>query len=387
MQEAVTRQLSAVLFASLARQDQRRKGEQYLRGLLQAQGRKSIRNIAAHVGGSAVEQGLHHFISSSTWDWMSVRQALATHLTHRETPLAWVVQPISIPKAGEHSVGVHHGLDPRLGPFRGQRAFGVWHASEELSVPVNWRLHLPGSWVRDDTLRRRADIPATADEQTAEDCAAAAFLTTVDSWGLLARPVVLNTDVGRVQHLLGQFTDAGVPVIARINGASQFTVDDPALPAHIGEALEAQQILASARGLRKPVEWAERNGRLITRRCSLTVAVRVGSTSAGHRRPHTADRVRHLVLLGEWRHPQHSTGALWMTNMTSVPAGPLLRLTKLACRVKRELAAAGKDVGLKDYDGRTFRGWHRHVTLASAAHAVTALAGMEDTAGTPSDPA
>lgn len=385
--EVVVRQLVAVLFASLARRDQRRKGEQYLRGLLRTQGRKSVRNIAASLGGPAVEQGLHHFISSSTWDWMPVRQALATHLAHVETARAWVVQPMSIPKAGEHSVGVHRGLDPRLGPFHGQRAFGVWHASEELCVPVNWSLYLPGSWMRDATRRRRAEIPEAADEQTVEDCAAAAFLGTANRWGLPPRPVVLNvvlnTDIGHVRHTLDRFTRAGVPVIARIGGASQLTVDDPALPAHAGGALQARQILDTAKGLRRPVEWAERNGgRSATRRSSLAVAVRVGCASARPPRTRSADGVPRLVLLGEWRHPQHCPGALWVTNMTSAPADALLRLTKLGCRVERESAAAGEDAGLKDYEGRTFRGWHRHITLASAAYAVTALADMAVTSGT-----
>ncbi|MEU7603165.1 transposase, partial [Streptomyces sp. NPDC041003] len=40
--EQVLRDLSTALFASLPRRDQRRKGVQYLRGLLAAQGRRSI---------------------------------------------------------------------------------------------------------------------------------------------------------------------------------------------------------------------------------------------------------------------------------------------------------------------------------------------------------
>ncbi|MEV4442291.1 transposase, partial [Streptomyces sp. NPDC049577] len=74
-QDVVLAELCAVLFASLPRSDQRRRGEAYVRGLLGAQGRKSIRNIAALIGGQAAEQSLHHFISSSTWDWSPVRRA------------------------------------------------------------------------------------------------------------------------------------------------------------------------------------------------------------------------------------------------------------------------------------------------------------------------
>ncbi|WP_223772296.1 transposase, partial [Streptomyces huiliensis] len=72
--------LCASLFASLPRADQRRRGEDYLRGLLGARGRKSIRNIAAQTGGPAAEQSLHHFVAASPWDWGEVRRALAHHV-------------------------------------------------------------------------------------------------------------------------------------------------------------------------------------------------------------------------------------------------------------------------------------------------------------------
>jgi hypothetical protein len=371
----VTRELADALFASFARRDQRKKGEQYLRGLLQVQGRKSIRNIAAHVGGPAAEQSLHHFISSSTWDWTPVREALAVHLTQVSAPQAWVVHPMSIPKAGDQSVGVDYGLDPCLGVFRGQRAFGVWHASETLNTPVNWRLFLPDSWTQDDTRRRRAEIPEEAGEATLEECAASAFLGTMRDWRLASRPVVLNTHVGHVEATIGRFTDAGVPVIARVGDSAQFLVHDPALPGYGGGALAAEQILASVTGLRRPVEWADQLDPWGARRSSLAVAIRVGAAASRNVR---AGRPGHgagwdLKLVGEWQDPRRSPGALWVTNMMSVPTSALVRLTKLGGRACRDLSAAGEDVGLKDFEGRSFRGWHRHMTLASAAYAVAAL--------------
>ncbi|MFF1797388.1 transposase, partial [Kitasatospora sp. NPDC058263] len=73
-------ELCSILFTSLSRSDQCRKGMQYLRGLLETEGRKSIRNIAALLGKPASEQNLHHFICSSTWDWIPIRRALAHYL-------------------------------------------------------------------------------------------------------------------------------------------------------------------------------------------------------------------------------------------------------------------------------------------------------------------
>ncbi|KJY41737.1 transposase, partial [Streptomyces sp. NRRL B-1568] len=92
-QDVVLAELCAALFVSLPRSDQRRRGEAYVRGLLGARGRKSIRSIAALIGGQAAEQSLHHFISSSTWEWGPVRRALAQFVVGALAPQAWVVRP------------------------------------------------------------------------------------------------------------------------------------------------------------------------------------------------------------------------------------------------------------------------------------------------------
>ncbi|WP_245936157.1 IS701 family transposase [Streptomyces cahuitamycinicus] len=374
--EGPARELSDVLFTSFARRDQRQKGEQYLRGLLRTSGRKSIRNIAAHVGGPAAEQSLHHFISSSTWDWMPVREALAAHLEQVVAPRAWVVRSMPILKAGHHSVGVDEVFDPCLGQaFRGQHAFGVWHASETFSAPVHWRLHLPQTWVQDDNRRRRAEVPEGVGEETEEECASAAVLETMTSWRVPLRPVVLNAHVTRVATTVGRFTDAGVPVIVRVGGATRLTVRDPALPGHGAGPLGAEQILAAVRGLGRPVQWTDPTGPFRARRVSAAVTVRVGAVSTSARLSRTGHGNGELVLLGEWEAAGRAPSAMWVTNMASVPASALLRMTKLAARARRDLAEVGERVGLKDFEGRSFRGWHRHVTLASAAHAVVALTG------------
>ncbi|MET9467335.1 transposase [Streptomyces sp. NPDC006544] len=382
LRESVARGVGEVLFTSFARRDQRRKGEQYLDGLLRTRGRKSIRNIAAQVGGSATEQSLHHFISSSTWDWRPVREALAGYLTQYAAPQAWVVHPLAIAKAGDQSVGVDYGVDPCTGVFRGQRAFGVWHAGETFSAPVNWRLFLPDLWLGDEERRRQAEIPDEMGRESLEQCATTAVLEMLGSWRVPARPVVLNTHINRIAATMGRFTAAGVPVIARIRGTAQLMMGDPALPGYDGGVMEAQRILAGVRGLRRPVRAPGHDGD------TLAAAVRVACAGElpTHRRAGVADAVGGLTLIGEWRGTQGPPTALWVTNATSAPAEVLLRLTRLGGRACQDLAGAGEDVGLKDFEGRSFRGWHRHITLASAAHAVAALAGLDAGHPTARDP-
>ncbi|MEV0040249.1 transposase [Streptomyces sp. NPDC050804] len=383
LREAATRELADALFASFPRRDQRRKGELYLLGSLNTPGRKSIRNIAAHMGGSAAEQSMHHFISSSTWDWKPVREALAVYLSRLSPPQAWVVHPMPIPKAGDLSVGVEQVLDPRLGNFRGQRAFGVWYASASLDTPVSWRLFLPDSWTQDETRRRQAEIPEGAGEETLEECAVEAVLDVLGSWKVPSRPVVLNTEIGHVTAIMDRFTRAGVPVIARVTDTARFVVHDPALPGHAGGQLTAQQIAMAARGLRRRVGLTERSGVAAGSPGTLAVALSVepAGPAAGRRRAGTGDENGELVLLAEWNGPRGMPDALWVTNMTSMSTGALLRMTRLGGRSGHDLAASGADMGLRDFKSRSFNGWHRHITLASAAHAVSALIEASTRAG------
>ncbi|MEU0299590.1 transposase [Streptomyces sp. NPDC006175] len=366
--DVVSELAAAVFSASLRRRDQRAKGEQYLRGLLTVGGRKTMRNIASLVGGSAAEQSLQHFISSSTWDWAPVREALACYVQRTVPPQAWVLQQMSIPKAGDQSVGVTAG-PPASGEAPGQRAFGLWFASEEMSVPVNWRLHLPECWLQDSPRRRRADIPAETVAESPDECAVATVLETMNRWPVPRRPLLLNACGHDLPMLMREFGDSGVPVLARIGPSSRLAVADPALPGYGAGAVSAQQIVEAVKGLRHAVR---RDGS-----GALVVAVPV---AFAQRAPFARGVVpgrgqRSLLLLGVWNDPLRPAGELLLTDMTQAPVPALLRMSRLARRVSRDFTEVGERVGLRDFEGRSFRGWHRHITLASVAHAAALLGG------------
>ena len=68
------------MYGSLARCDQRAKGEQYVRGLLLEGRRKSIQPMAARLP-DGDEQGLQQFITDSPWRDAPVRRRLAARMT------------------------------------------------------------------------------------------------------------------------------------------------------------------------------------------------------------------------------------------------------------------------------------------------------------------
>ncbi|MFJ9344383.1 IS701 family transposase [Streptomyces sp. NPDC101733] len=369
---AVTDELCSVVLAPLRRKDQRERGRQYVRGLLALPGRKSMRGIAGQVGGTATEQSMHHFVSGSTWDWEPIRAALAGYLGAGAAPqTAWVAQPLAIPKGGEHSVGVAHRFDPHRGQmFRGQQAFGTWFASPALVTPVGWRMFLPAT-------RVPPEGEAPAGPSAYEESAVGAVIETVLGSGNAPRPVVLDVRGIGTRSTMNRFAAAGLPVIARAAGSTPLLVTDPALPGYGAGVRGAREILQAVRGLCTPVEWtdpgaAHPGGR---HRGTLAVAVRVMMPD-----PSPARR-RHLLLVGEWADPLLAPSRMWVTDLVRLPVGPLLRLTKQGLRVGFAAEHSGREAGLRDFAGRALPGWHRHLTLASVAHAARALAGPAAGAG------
>ncbi len=370
--DMVLPELCSALFASLPRSDQRGKGAEYVRGLLETPGRKSIRNIAALLGGQAIEQSLHHFINSSTWDWVPVRQALARYFVRTAPPQAWVVRPMVILKAGEHSVGVDKRFISALGQVRNaQQAMGIWAVSDETSSPINWRLHLPRAWLDDDRRRRQAVIPDGLRPETLGDCAITAYLEMATLWDLPVRPVVLDARDTDALTTVKKLRVAGVPLLARINSTLRLTAVDPDFPSRTVDALPAHQILGAARNRRRPVTWMD-HGRAAAIRTSLAATVRV-------RMPSSREETGHAIgsgslLLGVSENGQCWPKELWLTNLMDAQPAFLLLLSRLIHRVDRDFTEIADRVGIRDFVGRSFGGWHRHATLASAAHAVAVLA-------------
>jgi DDE superfamily endonuclease len=365
--DAVLTELCSALFASLPRSDQRRKGTAYLRGLLEAPGRKTVRNIAALAGGESTEQNLHHFVCESTWDWDTMRRALAWYVVRHAPPQAWVVRPMVIPKAGQHSVGVDRRFFPALGEVRtAQQAVGVWAASERTSTPVNWRLHLPRPWLDDGARRSRASIPDEMGAETLADCVVRAYREAATRWELPERPVVADARDSDAMATVAKLRATGAPLLARVDDALPLVAADHTLPGRGAEPRPARQIAGAVRARRRPVACRD-HGPVGTMRTSLAAAVRV-------RMPGRPARRGDLLLLGVGAIGQRWPGELWLTDLADASPATLLRLRQLVQRVDRDLTEIADRVGLRDFAGRSYDGWHRHVTLASAAHAVAALA-------------
>jgi hypothetical protein len=386
-------ELCSRLFASMPRRGQRLKAERYVRALLSVPGRKTLRNIADWMEGEPADrepakQSVHHFISNSSWDWTRVRHALAGYVEDAVAPRAWVVRPLVIPKAGPHSVGVDQQFVPHLGlTVHGQQAYGAWLASEHTAVPCDWSLLLTRAWLDDPGRRRRAQIPAGALPAGPEEVAGRLALDA--SRGLPSgRPVVVDAEGLDPARLLRVLGPAGVPAVVRVPAATALRIDASVLHSYSERPATADQLVAGCRRLWRPAE-----GRGV--RAALPVVL-----PAAPRQP--------LLLLARWTAGTRGPDRYWLATTPALGAAPgpgapsgwgtapgpgaspgvgaargagspyrsdeaPLALTALADTVELAFRQVSEQTGIRDFAGRSFQGWHRHMTLASAAHAAAVL--------------
>ncbi|WBP85132.1 IS701 family transposase [Kitasatospora cathayae] len=368
--------LCGQLLASVPRSDQRRWGELYVRGLLSAKGRKTMKGIAEAADSSAM-QSLQQFITTSPWEWKPVRQSLARFVDRELQPVAWIVEPLAVPKAGRHSVGVSRQFVPGLGRMANcQQSTGVWLASEEASCPVDWQLALPASWVSGDEARRRAAVPDHVRSQTPVQCAVGSVVSMAEDWRLTPRPVVMTATGGDLAEVLGAFVPRRIPFVLGIDACLRVAPADPRLPVGDGRQLPAEQLLASVAELGAGVEW--RDSWYARRRVARVVGVRVALPAAVDR----STGMPPLFLIGAWIDPHQARPTeLFLSNIGHLSSSALFRIAKLTRRVSRDLKDVCGEVGIRDFAGRSFRGWHHHATLVSIAHAISVLAGLPRQSG------
>ncbi|MFD3532137.1 IS701 family transposase [Streptomyces sp. NPDC058664] len=360
------------VFEPLARADQRAWAWRYLRALLTTPGKKSARRLAASVSASpTAAQALHQFVNVSPWDWTPVREELVRWTERRLAPQAWVVDLAVLPKRGEHSCGVHRRFVAAAGrAVTCQVGVGAFLATAADAVPVDWRLQLPGAWGKNQHYRRRARIPDDVGFRPPEQHA----LELVDALAVASRaaPVPVVAHLGAtpragalVRGLAARNQDFVLAVPDGLRVRTARPAGHPPCPHRegCGPVRTARGVLDHGPGPLRTEDTVRPGGREHRAAVATALVHPVDRPSLGT--PHRAYRL-FMVRSGESRPPSQ----LWLTNMTHARTENLLALTRLPARARQTTRHLEDDLGLLDFEGRSYPGWHHHMTLVSAAYAL-----------------
>lgn len=350
------------MLAALIRSDQRRWAEMYVHGLLTVTGHRSVRRIAAAFPDPTTAQSLQQFVNQSRWATAPLRRSLRDAVGRTADVRAWVVREVSFPKDGRCSVGVARQYAPDVRRVANcQLALCTWLAGPALAVPVDWRLMLPREWDPDldhSCLDRRtkAQIPdhersrpgwvhvLDAVDELAGTGAALAPLVADRRHDPHVEPLLRGLEE-RGLHYAVRVTDR-TPVVAERRSGPPRTAGDLARSAARGDVPLAPILdVAQGQELRGP-------GSLPISQTFLP-----GRAGRGPRR-----------LMARWVNGWHQPAELWLDNVDGA-AADLMGVLDALDSTDRSLARLRAESGLTHFEGRSHRGWHHHVTLASIAHA------------------
>src|SRR3954470_4667014 len=368
------------------RSEQRRWGGVYLRGLMLDGRRKSIEPMAARLE-DGDEQCLQQFVNQSPWDERVVRANVARRMTAELAPQAWIVDDTGFPKKGKCSVGVARQYSGTLGRVDNcQIGVSISAASDEASCAINWRLFLPAAWDQDSERRARAHVPDEVVHRPKWQLA----LEMVDEaagWGLRPPLICADAGYGEITAFRIGLEEREIPYIVQVKATTS------AYPPEVGPELRpgtgvgrppvaryhakpsSLRELALQAGSERAVEVCWRQGSRGPLR-SRFLALRVRPANIGLRRAaaNTQTELPVRWLLAEWPAGADEPSDYWLSSLPEhTPLPTLVRLGKLRWRIEHDYRELKDVLGLDHFEGRSYRGWHHHVTLVSLAHGFLTL--------------
>ena len=399
---------AAEMLGGLPRKDQRVAGELYARGLLTDGQRKSMQPMAARLG--VDHQRLQRFITSSTWDYVAVRRNVARDFAGSQPVEAVVVDDTGFPKDGTASPCVARQYSGTLGKTGNcQIGVSVHLVNERASCAADWRLFCPQSWddqALDDPVaaagaarrREQARIPDQVRHTEKWRLALEMLdeMTGPGGWGVLeqagaaggARPVVtadagygdnttfrLELEARDWQHVVAvrgttsAYCGDAQPVTRSLGGGP----GRPPRPAYPAPPVNLRQLAIASADQIQRVTW--RQGTKATKdnpaaaMTSRFLAIRV--RPANRDIPRGPDgSLPECWLLAEWPPEADEPTDYWLSNLPAdTPIAELVRLAKIRWRIEHDYRELKTGLGLDHFEGRSFAGWHRHVTLAVLAQA------------------
>jgi len=362
--------------------------EAYCVGLLLPGERKSVEPMAAITAPervSAQHQSMLHFIAQGNWSdekvLGKVREMVVPEMERYGPIEAWIIDDTGFPKQGKHSVGVARQYCGQLGKQDNcQVAVTLSIANHHASLPVAYRLYLPKEWTDEEERCRKAGVPEDIDFKTKPEIALEQVRWALEA-GLPCGVVLMDAGYGASTELRSSITALDLPYVAGI--APQTTVWVPGeepLPAKKWSGQGRPPKLVRRNGKHQPISvkelaldlpasawrkvtWREGASAPLSSRFA-RVRVRVA-----HRDYRLTETRPEEWLLIEWPKDEKEPTKYWLSTLPEdISFQRLVDYAKLRWRIEHDYKDLKQEVGLGDFEGRGWRGFHHHATMSIAVY-------------------
>ncbi len=346
----------------------------YALGLLSDGERKSVEPIAARAAGGAehvdaLHQKLLHFITDSAWKDRDVRRDAARYalkfMTANEPIEASILDDTGFLRQGSHSVGVQRQYTGSAGKVTNcQVGVSLSLATRSDHLPIDFELYLPECWTEDAARRREARIPDDVVFKTKPELGLAmlkrAHEDSIPLGVVLADAGYGSSSAFRLGlHRLGVPYSVGVSSTATVYEVGEFINRG-------GQAIDLRALAfkLEAKGKFERCSWRDGTRNELSARFALR---RVTPCAEQGRE---LDERPPVWLLIEWRDGEAEPANYFFSSLPiDISLQELVRITMQRWRTERGYEDLKGELGLDHYEGRRFRGWHHHISVALCCYA------------------
>jgi SRSO17 transposase len=376
------------LCATLGHADRAAPFQSYCTGLLLPGDRKSVEPMAARLKPERVQathQSLPHLVAKADWSdeamLTAVRAQVLPSLQRHGAIAAWIVDDTGFPKKGTHSVGVARQYCGQLGKQDNcQVAVSLSVANDHASLPIAYRLYLPEAWAEDPARRRKAGVPDDIAFQTKPQIALAQIRAALLA-GVPSAVVLTDAGYGVDTDFRDGITELGLRYVVGIQSSTTLWPPGQAplppkpwsgrgrRPSRLRRDGTHQPVTAKDLAVGLPnkafrrVTWREgSNTKLASRFAAVHVRPAQGDTSRSE------PRAEEWCLI-EWPKGEAEPTKYWFSTLPAdISLTDLVRQAKRRWRIERDYQDLKQELGLGQYEGRGWRGFHHHATLCIAAY-------------------
>lgn len=373
------------LLPLFGRLERRKWGAFYVQGLLLEGGRKTAAGMAERFNGD--EQALQQFVNQSPWDSTSLRIKLATIMADAAGErCAWILDDTGFPKKGDHSVGVARQYTGTLGKIGNcQIGASLNYATDDACFPLDFQLYLPKQWIEDTVKRKKAGIP----EETTFKRKWQIGLEMIDrarAAGIPEGIVTADAGYGVVTDFRAELRSRQLYYVVGIQSEMSAWVNPvkPKKPSYQGQGRPRKRprnlpTPKSALDIVKALpddSWFDITWRQGTKGplSGRFAAIRI-QPSHGHTRGIVNEPMQWLLV--EWPDSAPAPIKYWISNLPeNTSLKDLVYWAKIRWWVEQNYQQLKDDIGLDHFEGRSFNGWHHHVTLTMIAFCFLVLEGL-----------
>jgi len=347
------------------RSEQRDHALTILRGKLSGLQRKTTEPIATQAG--LKRRNLQLFVGHGGWDDEPVRDELRRHVGEElaDADAVFVLDGSGFPKKGDASCGVQRQWCGRLGKVDNcQQGYFLAYAARRGCALLDARLYLPTDWADDPTRRLKTHVPPDVVFQ--EGWRIALGLLDRARADLPGRWVTGDDEFGRASALRG---------LLRLRRL-RYVLDVPCDTRVRDPAQRRPPRRAGGKPLVAPFErvdaWVARQpgGRWRTVRLRdgakgpVSVKVLLATVQTTEDGGRVGGRERLVVLKS-----CEPTPRVWyaLSNDREARRGELARVHGARQRIEERLEEGKQEVGLSQYEVRSWVGWQHHMTLSLLA--------------------